>query len=135
MIVDIKTMGPRIYVCDVNESVFFVKYKAKENVLNIFADDTFPRFITCSALLDYNTIAVGDKFGNVAVVRLPTACNEDHEDDPASFWDRGYLNGASQKVRLALTLSMLSVSVANISLHAILEYGCFSAVDHRRLWA
>ncbi|XP_055331342.1 splicing factor 3B subunit 3-like [Paramacrobiotus metropolitanus] len=97
MIVDIKTMGPRLYVSDSNDSLFFIKYKAKENVLNIFADDTFPRFITCSVLLDYNTIAVGDKFGNVSVIRLPSSVNEDHEDDPASFWDRGYLNGASQK--------------------------------------
>ena len=69
MVVDIKTMGSRIYVSDVNESLLFLKYKAKENVLNIFADDTFPRFITCSVVLYYNTVAVGDKFGNVAVIK------------------------------------------------------------------
>lgn len=98
MITDVKTMGSRLYVSDVNESVHFVKYKAKENVLNIFADDTVPRFVTCSLVLDYNTVVLGDKFGNVSVTRIGTSVNEDHEDDPASFWDRGYLNGASQKV-------------------------------------
>ncbi|GAU95977.1 hypothetical protein RvY_07491 [Ramazzottius varieornatus] len=97
MITDVKTMGSRLYVSDVNESVHFVKYKAKENVLNIFADDTVPRFVTCSLVLDYNTVVLGDKFGNVSVTRISTSVNEDHEDDPASFWDRGYLNGASQK--------------------------------------
>ena len=102
-------MGSRLYVSDVNESIHFVKYKAKENVLNIFADDTVPRFVTCSLVLDHNTVVLGDKFGNVAVIRIPSLINEDHEDDPASFWDRGYLNGASQKVRRRSSEVLVSV--------------------------
>ena len=61
-------MGNRIVVSDIQESFHFVRYKRQENQLIIFADDTNPRWITCAAMLDYNTMACGDKFGNVAIV-------------------------------------------------------------------
>ena len=41
--VKILTAGSRIIAFDQQESAFFVKYKVKENQLNIFADDTYPR--------------------------------------------------------------------------------------------
>ena len=41
--VKILTAGSRIIAFDQQESAFFVKYKIKENQLNIFADDTYPR--------------------------------------------------------------------------------------------
>ena len=53
---------------------------------------------TCS--LDYSTTAVADKFGNLAIVRLPHNTNDDVTEDPTgtqSLWDRGLLSGASQK--------------------------------------
>ena len=28
----------------------------------------FTRFMTCSCVLDYNTVAAADKFGNIAIV-------------------------------------------------------------------
>ncbi len=34
----------------------------------IFADDSLPRFITASCILDYDTVAVADKFGTVSIV-------------------------------------------------------------------
>ncbi len=43
LVVDIKTVGDRVIVSDVQESVHFVKYKRAENQLVIFADDTAPR--------------------------------------------------------------------------------------------
>jgi len=43
LLVDIKTIGDRILVSDVQESVHFVKYKRSENQLVVFADDTQPR--------------------------------------------------------------------------------------------
>ena len=91
MIVDIKTVGDRIVVSDVQESVHFVKYKRHENQLVIFADDTTPRWVTATCVLDYNTVAVGDKVGNVSIVRLPHNVNDNVEDDPTgtkSLWDR-----------------------------------------------
>ena len=63
-------MGNRIVVSDVQESFNFVKYKRQENQLIIFADDTVPRWLTCGTMLDYNTMAGADKFGNVCIVSL-----------------------------------------------------------------
>ena len=99
-VVDIKTVGDRIVVSDVQESVHFVKYRRGENQLVVFADDTTPRWVTTSCILDYNTVAVADKFGNISVIRLPANVNDNVDDDPTgtkSLWDRGNLSGASQK--------------------------------------
>lgn len=85
-------MGKRIFVSDVQESVFMVRYKRAENQLIIFADDTHPRWITCTSVLDYDTVAVADKFGNIAILRLPPNVSDDVEEDPTghkSLWDRG----------------------------------------------
>ena len=43
LIVDIQTMGGRVYVADVQEAMHFVRYKAEENQLVIFADETYQR--------------------------------------------------------------------------------------------
>jgi len=103
MIVGLHTMGQRIYVSDVQESVFFVRYKQHENQLIIFADDTNPRFCTATCVLDFETVATGDKFGNVAVLRLPHGAGDDVQEDPTgirALWDKGLLNGASQKAEV-----------------------------------
>ncbi|XP_014289805.1 splicing factor 3B subunit 3 isoform X1 [Halyomorpha halys] len=100
MIVRIEAMGRRVYVSDVQESVFMVRYKSAENQLIIFADDTQPRWITTTTILDYNTVATADKFGNIAVIRLASNVTDDVDEDPTgnkALWDRGLLNGASQK--------------------------------------
>ncbi|KAK6185339.1 hypothetical protein SNE40_007593 [Patella caerulea] len=99
-IVNIHTMGNRVLVSDIQESFHFLRYKRQENQLIIFADDTNPRWITCSCLLDYNTMAGADKFGNVTLVRLPISVSDDVDEDPTgnkALWDRGVLNGATQK--------------------------------------
>ncbi len=69
-ITNIWTLGNRIVVSDVQESFNFVKYKRQENQLIIFADDTVPRWLTCGTMLDYNTMAGADKFGNVCIVSV-----------------------------------------------------------------
>ncbi len=46
-------------------------------------------------------MATADKFGNVAVVRLPADVTDEVDEDPTgtkAIWDRGFLSGASQKV-------------------------------------
>lgn len=101
MVVDIRSMGQRIVVSDVQESVHFLRYKKQDNQLSIFCDDTSPRYVTSVCLLDYDTVAVGDRFGNIAVLRLPGNVTEEIQEDPTgvrALWDRGNLNGASQKV-------------------------------------
>ncbi|ELT96001.1 hypothetical protein CAPTEDRAFT_155561 [Capitella teleta] len=92
--------GNRIMVSDIQDSFHFVRYKRHENQLIVFADDTCPRWLTCSCMLDYNTMAGADKFGNICVVRLPSNATDDVDEDPTgnkALWDRGSLNGASQK--------------------------------------
>lgn len=105
-IVNIQTRGQRCFVSDVQESVYCIRYKRNENQLIIFADDTFPRWITSTTMLDYDTIATADKFGNIAILRLPHSVNDDVDEDPTgnkALWDRGLLNGASQKAENIIT--------------------------------
>uniref|UniRef100_A0A5S6QBT0 CPSF_A domain-containing protein n=1 Tax=Trichuris muris TaxID=70415 RepID=A0A5S6QBT0_TRIMR len=103
MVTNILAMGSRVFVCDVQESVLFFRYKTNENQLILFADDTFQRYCTCCCLLDFDTIAVGDKFGNLSILRLPPGTVDDVQEDPTgirALWDKGVLNGASQKCEL-----------------------------------
>eukprot|EP00048_Salpingoeca_helianthica_P016590 m.233134 g.233134 ORF g.233134 m.233134 type:complete len:1196 (+) comp18997_c0_seq1:31-3618(+) len=99
-VVSLAAVGTRIAVCDMRESVVFVKYKPALNQLSIFADDTSPRWCTAVSWMDYSTVAVADKFGNISILRLPADIADDVDDDPhiiRALWDRGLLNGASQK--------------------------------------
>uniref|UniRef100_H2ZPM1 RSE1/DDB1/CPSF1 C-terminal domain-containing protein n=1 Tax=Ciona savignyi TaxID=51511 RepID=H2ZPM1_CIOSA len=99
-IASIQAIGHRIIVCDVQESVHWVRYRRHENQLVVFADDTYPRWVTSATVLDWNSVAVADKFGNITVLRLPADVNDDVQDDPSgtkALWSRGILNGAMQK--------------------------------------
>uniref|UniRef100_A0AAV2L7N2 Splicing factor 3B subunit 3 n=1 Tax=Knipowitschia caucasica TaxID=637954 RepID=A0AAV2L7N2_KNICA len=100
LVTGIYTIGQRVIVSDVQESLFWVRYRRNENQLIIFADDTYPRWVTTACLLDYDTMASADKFGNISIVRLPPNTSDDVDEDPTgnkALWDRGLLNGASQK--------------------------------------
>ena len=57
MIVGIQNFGDRIIVSDVQESVHFLRYRRAENQLIIFADDTTPRWVTVTCMLDFSTVA------------------------------------------------------------------------------
>ena len=46
----------------------------------VFADDVAPRWLTAAAVLDVNTIAGADKFGNIFVSRLPQEVSDDVDD-------------------------------------------------------
>ncbi|CAK4434502.1 unnamed protein product [Aphanomyces euteiches] len=99
-LVKLTTAGSRIYASDNNQSFHFIRYRADDNQLVIFADDFVPRFISASTLLDYDTMAGGDKFGNVFVTRLPSEVS-DEVDNPSGnrmLWDSHLLNGAPNKV-------------------------------------
>uniref|UniRef100_A0A8C5EZ87 Splicing factor 3B subunit 3 n=1 Tax=Gouania willdenowi TaxID=441366 RepID=A0A8C5EZ87_GOUWI len=101
----IYTIGQRVIVSDVQESLFWVRYRRNENQLIIFADDTYPRWVTTTCLLDYDTMASADKFGNISIVRLPPNTSDDVDEDPTgnkALWDRGLLNGASQKAEVVV---------------------------------
>lgn len=61
----------RIIVGDVQEALHYVIYKRQTKELEIFADNSVPRFVTATCILDYDSTAVADKFGNIAISRLP----------------------------------------------------------------
>lgn len=121
IVVGIQAIGDRIIVSDVQESVHFVKYRRGENQLVVFADDTTPRWVTTTCVLDYATVAIGDKFGNVSIVRLPGNVNDNVDEDPTgtkALWDRGLLSGASQKAECVSVFHIgeipLSMQKANL---------------------
>ncbi|KAJ3054091.1 Splicing factor 3B subunit 3 [Rhizophlyctis rosea] len=99
-VVSIHTQGNRIIVGDLQESVHYCAYRHFDNRIVIFADDTTPRWVTASTMLDYDTVVGGDKFGNLFVNRLPQETSEEVEDDPTGnklVYERGYLQGAPHK--------------------------------------
>ena len=105
IITAVHSFGSRLFVSTVSDSVFFVRYKRREESIIVFADDTFPRYTTCLCPLDYNTVCVADKFGNVSVLRLPPDADDDSvaAEDATGFkslWDRGTLGGTSCKLDL-----------------------------------
>ncbi|RHY29842.1 hypothetical protein DYB32_004815 [Aphanomyces invadans] len=99
-LVKLTTAGARIYASDNHHSFHFVRYRADDNQLVIFADDFVPRCISASTLVDYDTMAGGDKFGNVFVARLPSEVSDEVENPTGNrmLWDAHLLNGAPNKV-------------------------------------
>jgi len=101
MVATISCSSNRVFVGDIQESFIFMKYRKDENVLSVFADDTYPRYLISSGVFDFDTVVGGDKFGNICVLKITDDVNDDLDDDPTgtrSLWDRGWLGGASQKV-------------------------------------
>lgn len=100
-IMSLSVSGSRIYAGDAQESVHFMRYKKNENALYVFADDTAPRHLTTMLQLDYDTVAAGDKFGNLFVARLPAEASAQVEDDPTGgklAGATGRLGGAQHKL-------------------------------------
>lgn len=99
----LSTQGSRIIVGDMQESVSFAVYKAPENRLLVFADDTQSRWTTSVAMVDYNTVAAGDRFGNIFVNRLDPKVSDQVDDDPTGagiLHEKGLLAGAPHKTAM-----------------------------------
>ncbi|KAJ1914699.1 pre-mRNA-splicing factor rse1 [Mycoemilia scoparia] len=75
--------GDRIMISDVKGSVFYATYRPASTTqkIHVFADDPIPRHITSSVQLDNDTIAVGDKFGNFSILRLPELVSKELAND------------------------------------------------------
>lgn len=102
-ILTLHTQGSRILVGDMHQSIYYVAYKAPENRLLIFADDTAPRWITASTMVDYNTVAVGDKFGNIFINRVDQSVTKQVDDDPTgagTLHEKSILMGAPHKTKM-----------------------------------
>lgn len=100
MVVNIQTQTNRIVVADVQESVHFVLYKPTENQFHIFADDVVNRWISSFTLLDYDSVAGGDKFGHFFVTRLSSIISEEIDADShgVRLNEKSHLLGAPHKV-------------------------------------
>jgi splicing factor 3B subunit 3 len=114
----LSTSLDRIFVGDAQESIHFVKYKRAENVLVVFADDTQPRHVTCSTVLDHDTVAVGDRFGSIALLRLPASVSDEIDavgpTGSRMLWDSGLLGGAPSKA-VPVALFYVGGAVTSIS--------------------
>ncbi|KAG0149752.1 hypothetical protein CROQUDRAFT_104890 [Cronartium quercuum f. sp. fusiforme G11] len=98
----LSTQGSRLLVGDSQDSVSYAVYKPAENRLLVFADDVAPRWTTCATMVDYDTCAGGDRFGNVWVSRIPKTVSDEVDDDPTGagiMHEKGYLMGAPHKVK------------------------------------
>ncbi|KAI4210835.1 MAG: hypothetical protein LQ351_006330 [Letrouitia transgressa] len=103
LIVGLQTQGSRIIVSDVQESVVYVVYKYQDNRLIPFADDAVARWTTSTAMVDYETTAGGDKFGNLWLLRCPPKASEEADEDGAGahlIHERQYLQGAPNRLEL-----------------------------------
>ncbi|GJD11799.1 Splicing factor 3B subunit 3 [Galdieria sulphuraria] len=78
----IETCYDRIFLSDVQESVFLYRYSAADNLFLCIADDYLPKWCTTMCLLDYDTVAIGDKMGNISILRLPPEAGTFIEQDP-----------------------------------------------------
>ena len=81
LIVSLNAQHNRIVVGDVMQGVTYVAYKPTVNKLIPFVDDTTARWMTCSTMVDYESTAGGDKFGNVFIVRCPQKASEESDDE------------------------------------------------------
>lgn len=102
-VVTLNTQGSRILAGDLNQSIYYVTYKAPENRLLIFADDSSARWTTAAVMLDYNTVAASDKFGNVYVNRLDESVSKQVDDDPTGagiLHEKSVLMGAPHKTKM-----------------------------------
>ena len=102
-ITSITSQGNRLVCGDVSESTTYVVYKPKHNRMIPFADDTVSRWTTCATTLDYETVAGGDKFGNLWVVRANEQASREADEEGIGGYivnERNYLGGAPYRLEL-----------------------------------
>jgi splicing factor 3B subunit 3 len=77
-------------------------YKHKFNKFIPFVDDITARWTTSVSMVDYDSVAGGDKFGNVWIVRCPkkTSSEADEPSSESSLISRQYLNGSPNRLDL-----------------------------------
>ncbi|CAK7213777.1 pre-mRNA-splicing factor rse1 [Sporothrix curviconia] len=103
LIVSLNTQGSRIIVGDLEEGVTYVVYKPEVNKLLPFVDDTVKRWTTCTTMVDYQTVAGGDKFGNLWIVRAADKVSQDADEAGSELQlvhARSYLHGTPNRLAL-----------------------------------
>ncbi|KAF2860189.1 hypothetical protein K470DRAFT_258155 [Piedraia hortae CBS 480.64] len=123
IITSLDSMGDRIAVGDVRDSVTFVVFKPAHNRMFAFVDDVVQRWTTTTTMVDYETVAGGDKFGNIWLVRCPEQASREADEDGLGGHianERSYLNGAPYRLdlRAHLYTSDVPTSIQKTSLVA-----------------
>lgn len=102
-ITSLQAQGNRIVAGDVSESATYIVYKPEHNRVIPFADDVIQRWTTTTTMLDYETTAGGDKFGNLWVVRCPEQASAEADEEGVGGFivnERSYLGGAPYRLEL-----------------------------------
>lgn len=118
------SQGWRVFVGDSASSILLLQYHPTDNRFQLVADDTQQRPITALLPLDYDTVAVSDRFGSFSVLRLPASVAEDLENEStagAIAAKREHLFGAPFKLE-RLVEFYLGDTITSIS-KATLAYG------------
>ncbi|RDA83010.1 hypothetical protein CP532_4395 [Ophiocordyceps camponoti-leonardi (nom. inval.)] len=95
-IVSLNTQGNRIVVGDLNQGITYVIFKPAANKLIPFADDIVQRWTTCTTMVDYESVAGGDKFGNLYLVRCPAKVSQEADEEESGIHlinARPYIHG------------------------------------------
>ena len=103
-IVSIDTQGSRVIIADQKESITYLTYDPQINELVPFIDDFIARWSTAATMVDYETVAAGDKFGNLFVVRCGKEFSEEIDQENGSLVVKHLkpnLGGAPHKLDLA----------------------------------
>lgn len=103
LIVSLQTQGNRIVVGDVQQGITYVVYKAESNKMIPFVDDPINRWTTCATMVDYESVAVGDKFGNIAILRCPEKASLEADEIGSEIQlahARKYLHGTPSRLSL-----------------------------------
>lgn len=100
-IVSLNTQANRIVVGDIKHGVTYVVYKPSTNKLIPFVDDMINRWTTCTTMIDYESVAGGDKFGNIWVLRSPVKASAEADEEDSGIHllnSRPYLHGTSHRM-------------------------------------
>ncbi|KAI1852848.1 hypothetical protein JX266_002389 [Neoarthrinium moseri] len=101
LVVSLSAQGSRIAVGDIQQGITMVVYKPNSNILVPFVDDSVARWTTCTTMVDYETIAGGDKFGNLWILRCPENVSAKADDpDFMGHLGREHLHGTPDRLTL-----------------------------------
>ena len=64
---------------DAQEGLLVLRWRRQSQTFGVLAEDTLPRHCTCLCPIDYHTAVVGDKFGGVAILRIPEEASGEAE--------------------------------------------------------
>lgn len=90
MIKTLNCVSERAFVGDLMQGMYVLKYHTASNKFVVLAKDLTPRCITSVELLDFHTVAVGDKLGNLSVLRIPKGAGSsgvDATQASRALWD------------------------------------------------